>query len=119
MHRQAFTSSQLAQIEKGKTTRAEVIAILGTPKNVSITDGPEGKQTVLIYQTTYISKKNEANAWLGIMANSDPYSAGAKPDVQIVNIYIGTNDVVQSVSTTQGGEPPGPRSSKPPVQKAP
>lgn len=105
-----ITQSQLAGIEKGKTTQGEVQALFGTPTGISTVDGEQGMQTVYNYASRYMhpTKANYANAMLD--------GSLVQWDNQFVTIFFSTNGIVQKIAVTQGGLPPPERQTAKPVR---
>ncbi len=94
--------ANLAKIQRGVSTRADVEALLGKPEAVSFSDGPEGRKTVLQYLYSYSAVKGTT-----FIPYAGPFMGGMNTSSQSTTITLDTNNVVISIvssnSAVEGG----------------
>lgn len=94
--------SKLAQIKKGETTRDQIFAILGQPSSIGTLDGPEGKQTVIIYN--YMLSTIRAESLLPYVG---AFVGGTDNQSQTTTFTLDDHNVVKSILTSTGADKSG------------
>lgn len=88
----------LQKIEKGKTTQAEVVEILGEPETTKTTrDG-----TVLVY--SYSKAKADTMSHVPYVGS---YLGKTKTENQVIYIFVDENEVVNEIQVEEGSSEGG------------
>jgi hypothetical protein len=102
---QQLNKDNVAKITKGVTTRAEIISMLGNPDSVSML--PDGRR-MMNYQAMQLSGDKSGSIVRAIVpfAGLFPTSDTSTTRMQTLQIYVGSNNIVQdyeySDNTSEG-----------------
>ena len=87
------------KIVKGKTTKSEVIAALGSPDHITKLGNGD---TVFIYQ--FMKSTPKASTFIPIVGT---FAGGANVQTQSCMVIFGRDDIVKNFSISQGGTETG------------
>ncbi|WP_419307278.1 outer membrane protein assembly factor BamE domain-containing protein [Chromohalobacter israelensis] len=88
-------ANTIKQIEKGKTTEAQIVAMLGSPMSVGVT--PDGEK-ILMYM--YTKSQAKASTFIPVVG---AFVGGADTKTQTLQIWIDENGVVSTYAYNNTG----------------
>lgn len=92
-------SSKLSQVKRGESSRTDVESLLGHPQSIMQSEGPDGTETMLLYQYLFASPRGES--FIPIVG---AFVGGANTRLQTATITIGKDGKVSKIASSFGAD---------------